>query len=55
MNIDEIKRNAPDGANYYREFTEQYLMNTNGKWYVFREGYWELTKRPFTHELKPLD
>lgn len=54
MTIEEIRRNAPEGATHYREFTEQYLMNTQGKWYIFREGYWELTKRPFTHELKPL-
>ena len=54
MNIDEIRKSKPEGTTHYREFTEQYLMNTEGKWYIFREGYWELTKRPFTYELKPL-
>ena len=54
MNIEEIRKNKPEGATHYREYTEQYQKLENGKWYLWREGYWELTTRPFTHELKPL-
>ena len=54
MDIEEIRKNAPESATHYREHTDQYLMLNSGKWYIFREGYWELTKRPFTYELKSL-
>ena len=44
MNIEEIKKNAPDGATHYRKllFFIQYFRHNevNGFWYQYENPFW---------------
>lgn len=45
MNIEEIRKNKPDGATGYFEHTKNYLKNKNGTWYVWYKSKWMLVKQ----------
>ncbi|WFD61232.1 primase [Acinetobacter phage XC1] len=55
MNIDEIKRNAPEGATHYREYTGQYLKKIGTYWYLWRLNRWDSVPFPYLVNLKALD
>lgn len=57
MTNDEIRKNAPDGATHYREYTGQYFKLVGsivGVWYVWRDGSWRDSINPRFTNLKPL-
>lgn len=38
-------------ATHYRPQTQQYLKCEGGKWFIYLNGDWVYTKKPFTYEL----
>ena len=47
MDIEEIRKNAPIGANFYSLKTNEYLRGENGDFDLWLNGVW----RPITIEL----
>ncbi|UQS93228.1 hypothetical protein Brutus_00085 [Acinetobacter phage Brutus] len=60
MNIEEIRKNAPDGAEFYINFTEvEYFKASNGQWSVWMNDRWcyvnSLIMQKYRDELRRLD
>lgn len=54
MNIDEIKRNAPDGATHYSRQIERYFKITNKNIYIYRLNCWVLTHKEEPKDTTPI-
>lgn len=54
MNIEEIKRNAPDGATHYSRQTKRYFKITNKNIYIYRLNGWMLTHKEERKDTTPI-
>ena len=54
MTIEEIRKNAPDGATDYREYTNQYFMIKGDSWNVWDGMFWRKWQSSRFINLKPL-
>lgn len=57
MNIalDQIKKQAPEGATHYREYTGQYFKISSKEWLVFRNGKFQKWQSSRFINIKPLN
>lgn len=57
MTLEEIKKNAPDGATHYREYNAgyiEYYIKIEGKWCYFKKEYDLYSTNLLDTDLKPL-
>ncbi|MCA4780295.1 hypothetical protein IF090_11735 [Acinetobacter towneri] len=60
MGIDEIRKNAPEGATHYSVDSNQtdYIKHEHGNWYVWYKDNWEklhpIVFNAYRSALKPL-
>lgn len=56
MTIEEIRKNAPEGATHYRN--KEFVKHECGNWYIFYKGNWNkihpIVFSEFKDEIKPL-